>query len=380
MTDGKKNIRYWEYLPEYLANRDEYLRAVDTIFSSGRLVLGSQVSTFEQRFALYCGATCGVGVNSGTDALFLALKGLNVGCGDEVITVSNTAVPTVAAVRATGATPVFVDVEDDTYLMDVNLVEARITEHTRCIVPVHLCGQMVDMAPLLDRAHASGIAVVEDCAQACGATYLGHRAGTLGDAGAFSFYPTKILGAFGDGGLITTSSPDFGERLRRLRFYGMEADYYAEEEGYNSRLDEVQAALLNHKLPGVDAAVEKRRQLARIYDEGLTAVGDVGLPVERGGRRHQYYLYTIRTARRDDLMQYLREREIETKINYPTPVHLMRGYSFLGYKEGDLPVTERLAAEILSLPMYPEMPEENALRVVAEIRSFFETLLTAIHR
>ena len=374
MTDGGKNIRYWEYLPDYRANRDEYLHVVDTAFSSGRLVLGSQVSTFEQRFAAYCGATCGVGVNSGTDALFLALKGLNIGSGDEVITVSNTAVPTVAAIRATGATPVFVDVEEDTYLMDVNLVEARMTEHTRCIVPVHLCGQMVDMAPLLDSAHARGVAVVEDCAQACGAIYSGQRAGSLGCAGAFSFYPTKILGAFGDGGLITTSRSDFGERLRRLRFYGMEADYYAEEEGYNSRLDEVQAALLNHKLPMVDAAVEKRRQLARIYDEGLAAVGDVGLPVEKDGRRHQYYLYTIRTAHRDALMQFLRTREIETKINYPTPVHLMRGYAFLGYKERDLPVTERLAAEILSLPMYPEMPEDNAQRVVAEIRRFFETI------
>jgi dTDP-4-amino-4,6-dideoxygalactose transaminase len=374
MTDENTMIRYWEYLPEYLTHRDEYLQAVDTVFSSGRLVLGTQVASFEHRFAAYCGVTCGVGVNSGTDALFLSLKSLNIGSGDEVITVSNTAVPTVAAIRATGATPVFVDVEEDTYLMDVNLVESRITEHTRCIIPVHLCGQMVDMTPLLDRTQTSGIAVVEDCAQACGATYMGQRAGSIGDAGAFSFYPTKILGAFGDGGLITTSRPELGRRLQRLRFYGMEADYYAEEEGYNSRLDEVQAALLNHKLSAVDATVEKRRMLAKIYDEGLSAVGDVGLPVERMGRRHQYYLYTIRTAYRHRLLQYLLERGIETKINYVTPIHLMRGYSFLGYRERDLPVTERLAAEILSLPMYPEMPEENALLVVAEIRRFFDNL------
>ena len=373
MTIGNKKIRYWEYLPEYAANREEYLRVVDTVFSSGRLVLGSQVSIFEQRFALYCGATCGIGVNSGTDALFLALKGLKVGPGDEVITVSNTAVPTVAAIRATGATPVFVDVENDTCLMDVDLVEHRITEHTRCVVPVHLCGQMVDMAPLAVKARSCGVAIVEDCAQACGATYMGQRAGSLGDAGAFSFYPTKILGAFGDGGLITTSHPDFADQLRRLRFYGMEAGYYAEEEGYNSRLDEVQAALLNFKLSGIEDSVAKRRQLAKIYDSGLEYVGDVGLPVERDGRRHQYYLYTIRTAYRDELMAYLSGQEIETKINYPTPVHLMRGYSFLGYKQGDLPVTERLASEILSLPMYPDMPEENALRVVAEIKRFFQT-------
>jgi dTDP-3-amino-2,3,6-trideoxy-4-keto-D-glucose/dTDP-3-amino-3,4,6-trideoxy-alpha-D-glucose/dTDP-2,6-dideoxy-D-kanosamine transaminase len=374
MSIVKPTIPYWEYLPDYLAHRDAYLHAVDTVFSSGRLILGSQVASFEQRFAAYCGAAYGVGVNSGTDAIFLALKALGIGSGDEVITVSNTAVPTVAAIRATGATPVFVDVEADTYLMDVNLVEARITGRTRCILPVHLCGQMVDMAPLLARARAGTIAVVEDCAQACGATYMGQRAGALGDAGAFSFYPTKILGAFGDGGLITTSRTDLGERLRGLRFYGMSGEYYSEEEGYNSRLDEVQAALLNHKFPGVDAAVEKRRQLAGIYDAGLATVGDVGLPVEREGRRHQYYLYTIRSAHRDDLMQHLRERGIETKINYPTPIHLMRGYAFLGCKAGDLPVTERLAAEILSLPLYPEMPEENALQVVAEIRTFFENI------
>jgi len=371
MNDTEK-IPYWEYLPDYLADRDAYLQAVDAVFSSGRLILGPQVTSFEQRFATYCGATCAVGVNSGTDALFLALKGLGIGHGDEVITVSNTAVPTVAAIRATGATPVFVDVEEDTCLMDVSLVEARLNGRTRCILPVHLYGQMVDMEPLLDMARAAGIAVVEDCAQACGATYRGHGAGSMGDAGAFSFYPTKILGAFGDGGLITTSRTDLGERLRRLRFYGMEGEYYSEEEGYNSRLDEVQAALLNHRLPGVDAAVEKRRQLAGIYDAGLAAVGNLGLPAERAGRRHQYYLYTIRTAHRDALMLYLRARGVETKVNYPTPVHLMRGYAFLGGREGDLPVTERLAAEILSLPIYPAMPEENARRVVAEIGAFFD--------
>jgi dTDP-4-amino-4,6-dideoxygalactose transaminase len=235
---------------------------------------------------------------------------------------------------------------------------------------------MVEMAPLLTLARDRGIVVVEDCAQACGATYGGQRAGSLGDAGAFSFYPTKILGAFGDGGLITTSCTELENRLRRLRFYGMEAGYYSEEEGYNYRLDEVQAALLNHRLPVVDAAVERRRRLAGIYDEGLNAVGDLLLPVEKEGRRHQYYLYTIRTAHRDALMQFLRERGIETKINYPTPVHLMRGYSFLGYRKGDLPVTERLAAEILSLPMYPGMPEENALVVIAAIQGYFETIST----
>ena len=343
-----------------------------SLFSSGRLILGSRVTEFEERFSAYCGAKFGIGVNSATDAIFLALKSLNIGPGDEVITVSNTAVPTVAAIRATGATPVFVDVEADSYLMDVALVKARITERTRCIVPVHLCGQMVDMGPLLEITRDRGIAVVEDCAQACGATYRGARAGSIGDIGAFSFYPTKILGAFGDGGMAVTSDSKLCSRLKRLRFYGMEGAYYAEEEGYNSRLDEVQAAILLQRLPAVDAAVEHRRLIARIYDQGLAGVGNLQLPGQREDRSHQYYLYTIRTGSRDALQHYLSEQGIETRINYPYPIHLMRGYSFLGYKEGSLPVTEKLAGEILSLPMYSELPESGAQTVVDAVIRFFK--------
>lgn len=365
-------MKYWDYLQDYHQFRDKYLAAVDGVFSSGRLILGSQVAAFEEHFSAYCGAKFGVGVNSATDAIFLALKSLDIGSGDEVITVSNTAVPTVAAIRATGATPVFVDVEADTYLMDVALVEARITERTRCIVPVHLCGQMVDMASLLEITRDREIAVVEDCAQACGASYQGARAGSMGDVGAFSFYPTKILGAFGDGGLAVTSRPELFKRLQRLRFYGMEGAYYAEEEGYNSRLDEVQAAILLQRLPTVDAAVAHRQVIARIYDQGLAGVGDLELPAHREDRSHQYYLYTIHTGSRDPLQRYLTEMGIETRINYPYPIHLMRGYSFLGYKEGDLPVTEKLAGEILSLPMYSELSEAEAEIVVDAVVRFFK--------
>ena len=365
-------VKYWDYLRDYHRFRDQYLAAVDGVFSSGRLILGSQVAAFEERFSAYCGAKFGVGVNSATDAIFLALKALDIGAGDEVITVSNTAVPTVAAIRATGATTVFVDVEADTYLMDVALVEARITERTRCVVPVHLCGQMVAMAPLLELTRDRGIAVVEDCAQACGATYRGDRAGSMGDIGAFSFYPTKILGAFGDGGMAVTSRPGLFKRLQRLRFYGMEGAYYAEEEGYNSRLDEVQAALLLQRLPAVDAAVAHRRIIARIYDQGLSGVGDLELPARCDDRSHQFYLYTLRSGSRDSLMQYLAETGIETRINYPHPIHLMRGYDFLGYKEGDLPVTERLAGEILSMPMYSELSEAEAQTVVDAVVRFYK--------
>lgn len=371
MARNKVKIRYWNYLEEYAAHRDEYLRAVDGVFSSGRLILGQQVTSFEQSFAAYCGVAAAVGVNSCTDAIFLALKALGIGPGDEVITVSNTAVPTVAAIRATGAMPAFVDVEEDTFLMDVPLLDRVITRRTRCILPVHLFGQMADMLPLLDYASRYGLSVVEDCAQSCGATYNGCRAGSLGDAGAYSFYPTKVLGAFGDGGAVTMSRPDLALCLKRLRMYGMDGGYYSEEEGYNSRLDEVQAAILNLRMPGLESAIERRRRIARIYDDGLAGVSGIGLPTVREGRGHSYYLYTIRTERRDRLMEYLAGQGIETKINYPDPIHLMRGYHFLGYRTGTLPVTERLAGTILSLPMYPELPEEHAAAVVAAIRRYF---------
>lgn len=371
MTNITSTIRYWDYLEEYNSHREEYLRAVDTVFSSGRLILGQQVADFEARLAAYCGATSAVGVNSCTDAIFLALKALGIGQGDEVITVSNTAVPTVAAIRAAGARPVLVDVEEDTYLMDVSKVEAALTGQTRCIVPVHLCGQMADMQPLLELAGKHNISIVEDCAQACGATYHGKRAGSLGDAGAFSFYPTKVLGACGDGGAVITSRPDLALRLKRLRMYGMDSSYYAEEEGYNSRLDEVQAAILNARLPVLDTAIERRRHIAHLYDEGLAGISGLGLPALRIECEHQYYLYTIRTPKRDELMNYLTEQGIESKINYPWPIHLMRGYGFLGYKPGDLPVTERLAGTIVSLPIYPELPEMDVQRVITAVRQFF---------
>jgi len=371
VSNNNLKIRYWSYLEEYAAHRDDYLRAVDSVFSSGRLILGQQVAAFEERFAAYCGVSSAVGVNSCTDALFLALKALGIGPGDEVVTVSNTAVPTVAAIRATGAMPVFVDVEEDTFLMDVSLLDSVVTGQTRCILPVHLFGQMVDMQPLLEYADHSGIAVVEDCAQACGATYHGRRAGSLGDIGAFSFYPTKVLGTFGDGGAVTTSRADLALRLKRLRMYGMEGAYYAEEEGYNSRLDEVQAAILNLKLPGLDAAVTRRQKIADIYTHGLAGIDGLSLPAVRAGRGHQQYLYTVRSERRDDLMNYLALQGIESKVNYPDPIHLMRAYRFLGCAAGTLPVTERLAETILSLPMYPELPEEQAAEVVAAVRRFF---------
>jgi dTDP-4-amino-4,6-dideoxygalactose transaminase len=367
----KSIIRYWDYLDEYQRNREQILAITDEVFSSGRLILGRRVESFEERFASFCDSRYGVGVNSCTDALFLALKALDIGPGDEVITVSNTAVPTVAAIRATGATPVFVDVEEDTFLMNVSLIEAAIGPKTRCIIPVHLYGQAVDMAILTDIAHKNNIEIIEDCAQATGAHFRGKRVGSFGAIGAFSFYPTKVLGGFGDGGMAVTSREDLYRKLRRLRFYGMEGNYYSEEEGYNSRLDELQAALLDFSLNSLETRVKRRRELARLYAVGLDGIAEISLPITRNDSGHQYYLYTIRTSRRDRLMNYLETHGIETRINYPTPVHLMRGYEFLGYRKGSLPVTEQLAEEILSLPMYPDLPEQDIDKVCTVIHSFF---------
>lgn len=364
-------VRYWDYRAEYRADRDAILAAVDRVFSSGRLILGSEVEDFERSFAGYCGAAFGVGVASGTDAIFLALLALGVGTGHEVVTAANTPVPTVAAIRAAGARPVLVDVEEDTFLMDVGGVERAASNRVRCIVPVHLFGQAVDLEPILRLAASRGAFVVEDCAQAAGATYRGRRVGSFGNAGAFSFYPTKVLGAFGDAGMTVTSDPELHARLRRLRFYGMDRRGCAEEEGYNSRLDEVQAALLRHRLGSLDAAVERRKALARAYEEGLRGTGDVRLPVTAPGRSHQYYVYTVKTAHRDRLRAHLAACGVETRINYATPVHLMRGYAFLGYRPGSFPVTERLAAESLSLPMHPGLSADEVGRVVEGVRAFF---------
>jgi dTDP-4-amino-4,6-dideoxygalactose transaminase len=227
------------------------------------------------------------------------------------------------------------------------------------------------MDPLMELAAGHRIEVVEDCAQAAGALCRGRKVGSFGAIGAFSFYPTKVLGGFGDGGMVVTSRVELLQRLRRLRFYGMEEGYYSEEEGYNSRLDEIQAALLDLRLDRLDNALRKRRNIAARYDRELAGVGDLHLPVVGEGRNHQYYLYTIRTGQRDRLKVHLAARGIETRINYPTPVHLMRGYAFLGYREGSLPVTERLAGEILSLPMFPELSDDDVGRVVAAVRGFF---------
>ncbi|MDQ1289750.1 MAG: hypothetical protein QG622_3316, partial [Actinomycetota bacterium] len=273
-----------------------------------------------------------------------------------------------------GATPVFVDVHEDNFLMDVDRVEAAITPRTRCILPVHLYGQCVDMDPLLAIAKAHGVPVLEDCAQAHGATYRGRVAGTMGRAAAFSFYPTKVLGAYGDGGAVLTDDDEVEASLRRLRYYGMEDVYYVvSTPGHNSRLDELHAEILRRKLTRLDAYIAGRRAVAERYEEGL---GDTGLILPRTvtGNTHVYYVYVARHPRRDDIIAALRERDIHLNISYPWPIHTMTGFAKLGYPAGSLPVTERLATEIFSLPMYPSLPVSTQEQVIAALRDILDTL------
>lgn len=356
-------IRVWSYLDELKAEESEIQDAVNSVLHSGTLILGENVKKFEEEFASWCGAASGVGVNSGTDALFLALKAWGIGEGDEVITVSNTAVPTVAAVGAAGARARFVDVEYESALMDTSRLAEAVNERTKAIIPVHLYGQCVDMDAVGALARERGLKVLEDCAQSHGALQNGRCSGSMGDLAAFSFYPTKILGGYGDGGMILANSEDDDEKLRRLRFYGMSGTYYSIEEGYNSRLDELHAGILRKKLKHLDTYIERRRELARRYDEALGGT-ELGLPVEKSGNRHAYYLYVVRHPERDRILSHLKSRDIHLNISYPWPIHIMPAYRRLGYSEGDFPVTERLAKEIFSLPMFPSLTGEAQKRVI----------------
>ncbi|MEU7186658.1 DegT/DnrJ/EryC1/StrS family aminotransferase [Streptomyces sp. NPDC045369] len=366
--------RVWDYLAEYEDERPDILDAVATVFGSGQLVLGASVRGFEAEFAAYHGAAHCVGVDNGTNAIKLGLQALGVGPGDEVITVSNTAAPTVVAIDGTGATPVFVDVREDDFLMDTGQVAAAITERTRCLLPVHLYGQCVDMAPLKELAARHGLAILEDCAQAHGARQGGTPAGTTGDAAAFSFYPTKVLGAYGDGGATLTSDATVAERLRRLRYYGMEDRYYTlETPAHNSRLDEVQAEILRRKLKRLDTYIAGRRAVAQRYADALADTGLV-LPPTVPGNEHVYYVYVVRHPRRDDIIERLKAYDIHLNISYPWPVHTMTGFAHLGYAPGSLPVTEALAGEIFSLPMYPSLPRDLQDKVIHAVREVLATL------
>jgi dTDP-4-amino-4,6-dideoxygalactose transaminase len=367
-------LRFVDLRRQYEYIKDEIDQTIARVLRRGRFILGEEVAAFEQEFAAFCGTAYAVGVGSGTDALHLALRACGIGPGDEVITVSYTAVATVRAIELAGARPVFVDVDPRRYTIDPAKVEERITPSTRAILPVHLYGCPADLEPLLQIAQRYHLVVIEDCAQAHGALYKGRRVGSWGDIAAFSFYPTKNLGAYGDGGAVVTNSAMLAERVRLLREYGWAERYISSIKGVNSRLDELQAAVLRVKLRYLEAWNARRRQLAEMYQEYLAeGVSRWGLmlPEEPEDARHVYHLYVVRHPRRDALCRFLRERGIETLIHYPQPVHLQPAYADLGYPEGSLPVTEALSRHILSLPIYPELKDEEVAMIAEAILAFF---------
>lgn len=365
-------IKVWDYLKEYEAHREDILAAVDETFKSGRLILGAKVVEFETKWAEYCGLSQpGAGVNNGTDSLWLALRAMGVGEGDEVITVTNTAIPTVSAIVTAGATPRFVDVDPATLLMDTALLDKAITRKTKAILPVHLYGQCVNMEHVNEVAAKHGLRVLEDCAQSHGATRHGKRCGSLAEVSSFSFYPTKLLGTYGDAGMVCSSSKEIVDRVKSLRMYGNKGVYYAEEHGYNSRLDEVHAAILLRKLTWLGSDLARRRELAARYDRELAELGKLGLglPEVAPGNEHAYYLYVVRHPARDRILELLKQRDIVLNISYPFPIHTMRGYAKIsGAGEGDLPHSERAAKEVFSLPMYATLTDDEQTQTIAALR------------
>lgn len=346
-------------------HREAFNRAMSEVIDAGAFAGGRFVEQFETEFATYCESAHAIAVGSGTDALWVALLALGVGAGDEVITVSNTFIATAEAISYCGATPVLVDIDEQIYNMNPDLLEAAITSKTKAIIPVHLFGQMADMEPILTIANAHGIPVIEDASQAHGARNQGRRAGSLGGAGCFSFYPGKNLGAFGEGGAVVTDDADLAERMRMFRDHGQQKKYHHKVVGWNCRMDGIQGAVLSIKLRNLDHNNQLRRQRAAQYDQLLGLIDGIIRPHCAQESEHVYHIYPIRISDRDKVLQAMSEKGVGCAIHYPIPVHLQTAYSDLPYEMGAFPVTERCAAEFLSLPIFPELTEDQ-VDVVAE--------------
>jgi dTDP-4-amino-4,6-dideoxygalactose transaminase len=363
------NIQFVDLHRQYELLKEEILSEISKVLDGMHLFLGENVQQLEKDFAIFCGVEHGIGVSDGTTALHIILRAMGIGPGDEVITVSHTFIATAEAIVLTGATPVFVDIDPTTYLMDVNQVEAKITSHTKAILPVHLYGQTVDMDPLLEIAKKYNLKIVEDACQAHGSEYKGKRAGSLGDAAAFSFYYSKNLGAYGEGGFISTNDADLAMKMRKIRDHGSGVRYHHDIIGFNGRLDEIQAVVLRAKLPYLADYNTKRREHAYLYNE-LFKGSEVITPSELPGNKPVYHLYVVRVPKRNELQEYLKAQGIFTGIHYPIPLHLQKAMVFLGYKVGDFPVTERITNEILSLPMYAELTDEEIETIVTTVKKF----------
>lgn len=357
---------------QHQALKKEILQTLEKALENSQFILGKEVEKFEDEFAKFCGCKYAIGVNSGTDALTLSLKALNIKEGDEVITVPNTFVATVDAITRNGAKPVFVDVDERSFLLDISQLEKAITPKTKAIIPVHLYGQPCNMDEILEIAEKYNLYVIEDACQAHGAEYKGKRVGGFSILSCFSFYPAKNLGALGDGGIIVTNNEELVEKLKMLRNYGQKEKYFHEFTGFNSRLDEIQAAILRIKLKYLEKWIEQRRKNAKLYNEELEGTEKILTPIELPERKHVYHLYVIRVLdrKRDMLREFLVNNKIYPGIHYPIPIHLTNAYRYLGYEKGSFPVTEKLSNEILSLPMFPELREEEIVYICEKIKEF----------
>jgi dTDP-4-amino-4,6-dideoxygalactose transaminase len=367
MADSPLKVPYLDLKAQYQSIKPEIDTAIAKVLDSCQFVLGAEVAAFEHEFAAYCGAAECIAVNSGTSALHLALLAAGVGAGDEVVTVPFTFVASVAAVAYTGARPVLVDIDPRTFTMDPAALEAVITPRTKAILPVHLYGQTADMDPILEVARRHGLVVIEDAAQAHGAKYKGRTAGSMGDIACFSFYPAKNLGAYGEGGAVTTSNAEYVRAIRMLRDWGQDRKYHHVLRGYNYRMEGFQGAILRVKLRHLEQWTEARRAVASKYNHLLTDCG-VQLPVEMPWARHVYHVYTLRTQDRDGLQAALQAEGIQTAVHYGVPVHLQPTYAGLGYGRGDFPQAEAAAEQVLSLPVYPELSAQAITQVAGAVR------------
>lgn len=366
--EQKMEIPFVDLKVQYRLIRNEVLAGIDEALTGMQLLLGPNVRAFESEFADYCQTSYALGVANGTDALYLALRACGIGSGDEVITVSHSFIATAEAIVILGAIPVYIDVDPETYTLDPSLLEAAIGPKTRAIIPVHLYGQMADMDPIMEIARKYGLVVIEDACQAHGAEYKGRRAGSIGDAAAFSFYMGKNLGAYGDAGAVTTSSRAVADHIRLLRDHGSKTKYEHDEMGYNSRLDELQAVALRAKLPYLDAWNLQRRRHAETYRE-LLADANVKTPIDAAPEQHVYHLFVIEVDDRDRIRQALNDRGIATGIHYPVPIHRQIASMGVGRVVGSMAVTERISDRILSLPMFPELTLEQQRFIAAALRS-----------
>lgn len=368
------SVQFIDFSKQYEAIKDNIDIGLKKVFVKGDFILGEATRNFESDFAKFCGSKFGIGVNSGTDALFLALKALNIKPGDEVILPSFTFIASSLCISYNGATPVFVDVEDKTYNMDPEKLEAAITDKTKAIIVVHIYGQPANMNEINEIAKKHNIRVIEDAAQAHGSSYKGKRVGSLADMACFSFYPTKGLGGYGDGGMVVTASEEYDAAVRMLRDYGRSNRYDHKIIGYNSRLDTLQAVILGEKLKFLDQWNKMRTEAGKYYNEILKSVDGVGIPIIKEDREHVFQTYAVRLKNRDVICDKFKERGIGVLIHYPIPVHLQEAYKSAGYKKGDFPVSEALANEVLSLPMYPHIEKQTIEFVCDNLKDILKKL------